>query len=147
MFLAPVGAALVSCRSVPGRSVRFITFHLQLGCQVWYPCLSMNEAPSPEAFGRILGDLLADIEKARAHLTSRMASEASDDDKLAIHVRLAKELAVAAVDVSKEARAWAKQAKEIGAKLTLQERMDLTVAFIRKLTPVDRAELLDRCRG
>lgn len=53
-------------------------------------------------------------------------------------------LTKAAIDLSKESRAWAKTHEAVGKKLTLQQKIDLTVAFIEKLSPADRTELLGR---
>jgi ABC-type thiamine transport system ATPase subunit len=62
------------------------------------------------------------------------------------HVKLANEVAKASVELSKEYRAWAKTSNEVGKKLTLAEKVDLTVQFILKLNATQRRELLERIK-
>lgn len=102
----------------------------------------MNDL-EPEAFTAVLGKLLKDLEKSRKRLEAEMKA-VEDPDQLAGHVRLVKELAISAVDLSKEGRAWAKTHREIAKTLTLAERCDLTVQFLSKLSAVDKREMRTR---
>lgn len=104
----------------------------------------MNDNLNPDTFAKLLGKMLKDVETNRMRLHEEMALV--DPTSLPGHVRLVKDLALAAVDLSKEARAWLKQHKEMGKKLTLAERCDLTLQFLAKLSPADKTEMRTRIR-
>lgn len=98
-----------------------------------------------EAIADQLRLLLADIEAARSALgSSRNDFLAGDHGG---YLQALKTLSIAAVTLSKEARAWIARSKELSTKLTLQERIDLTVAFVNKLGMHDRREFLAKIRA
>lgn len=91
---------------------------------------------------RMLGqltDALALLEKNRKRLSADMDT---DTEVNSVHVKLANDIAKSSVELSKEARSWAKTSREIGKKLSLHEQIDLVVAFIKKLSRADLDDLL-----
>jgi hypothetical protein len=95
---------------------------------------------------RIASQLTATLDLVELNRLRLSRAMRDSDDQAAdpSHVKLALDLARASVELSKEARAWSKQHKDLGKKLSLQERLDLTVAFLSKLTHADLNEVLTR---
>jgi hypothetical protein len=80
------------------------------------------------------------VEQNRSRLAATMNDAGEDVDSQ--HVKLALDLARASVELSKEARSWAKTSKEVGKKLTRAEQNSLIVQHINALSKSDRDELL-----
>lgn len=111
----------------------------------------MNEdqtvAIDGDRIARQLNTQLLDIEKTQTRLRRVMSDRAPSNGPDPGDIETLRALATSAVAVSREARAWAKQQKDLSTKLSLQERIDLTVAFVTKLGLHDRREFLARVRA
>ena len=60
------------------------------------------------------------------------------------HIAQVRELSAAVLSLSREARAWAKQNRDLGKRLTREQRIDLLLSFCSKLGPTDRKNLAKR---
>ncbi len=56
------------------------------------------------------------------------------------HVAIAATITKLSVDLSRELRAWSKTVKDRGRQLSIGERINLTVAFVRSLSDADRRD-------
>lgn len=99
---------------------------------------------SPDEVENLLLDLLDDLKtnQERLRQSMHMGLAASPGAGVnAEHVNATRELAAAAVQVSREARAWAKQSRDLGKNLSREQRLELLLAFCKKLGPNDRRAL------
>ncbi len=103
----------------------------------------------PDKITRQLNELLrlvqANLERLDSEMNTALAGTPKAKEAAAKRILTqVNALTKSVVELSKETRAWQKQSKEVGSKLTLAERIDLTVQFIGKLSVSDRQELLHR---
>lgn len=99
---------------------------------------------SPDDVENLLLDLLDDVRSNQVRLREEMHSGLANSPGAGanpLHIGMARELASAAIALSREARAWAKQARDLGKKLTREQRLELMLQFVRKLGPNDRRNL------
>lgn len=99
----------------------------------------MSADLDPESIAKLLATQLQDLEKSH----KKLAKSGLPDDEV---VKLRKDLAIAIVDVSKEARAWQKQNTELGLKLGMHQKIELMIQFIGKLQPADRLDFFAKLR-
>lgn len=105
--------------------------------------MSKNSIAS-ERVVKQLSHLLDDIETLHAKLSKQVNRETLGNEVDPSLIAQLGDLTRQSLALSKEARAWAKTNKEVGQKLTLAERVELTVQFIAKLSSADRRDLLAR---
>lgn len=100
----------------------------------------------PAHLTALLEDLQTNQARLRVEMNAGMAASAGAGVNPK-HVAMAESLTKSTINVSRELRAWVKTTKETSSNLSISERIDLVVAFIRSLSAADRRLFEDALEG